>query len=88
MAVFIDRNVPHRFLFPQLYRTCLPDDFSFSHFRAFKSDIPNRDRNTMIFHTPRQKMQKSTEPHAAEPAILQHTIRSAWPDKRDSHMLG
>lgn len=42
----------------------------------------------MIFHTPRQKMQKSTEPYAAEPAILQHTIRSAWPDKRDSHMLG
>lgn len=63
-------------VFPPLYRTCLADNFSFSHIGDFKSDIPNRDRNTMIFHTHHQKMHKSAEPYGAEPAILQDTVRS------------
>lgn len=60
---------------------------------ALTSELSNQISPTEIgiqwfFTHPAKKMQKSTEPHAAEPAILQHTIRSAWPDKRDSHMLG
>ena len=74
--------------FPPLYQTHPADHFSFSHIGTFKSHIfPAETRTQWLFTCLIRKMSKSTGPSGGKPCYSGDTVRAAYYDRCNSHVL-